>query len=202
MSARTDRRSACVVCGAKHWGYEGVHFGSEGYHCLPCYNRKVATQMGIEFHHADLRPVTVQDAGGRPHTFHVQSRFVPTGLLVEAFEIDDRQPRGYRFAVLGDFEADAMSLFALVYEKIRTALAREQVRKGEFGWQLELDQPVTGRIDHDPESDLRLPIVTIDGREFRWEQLGHMLMTFEGFDLELCVRHSIDVVGGPLLDEE
>ena len=35
-----------------------------------------------------------------------------------------------------------------------------------------------------------------------WEQLGHMLMTFEGFNLGLRVRHSIDVVGGPLLDEE
>jgi hypothetical protein len=128
-------------------------------------------------HYPDLQPVTVRDTGGHSHTFH-------------------------RFAVLGDFEADAMSLFALVYEKIRTALARQQVRRGEFGWQLELDEPVSGRIEHDPESDLGLPIVTIDGREFRWEQLGHMLMTFEGFNLELCVRDSIDVVGGPLVEEE
>jgi hypothetical protein len=30
----------------------------------------------------------------------------------------------------------------------------------------------------------------------------HILMTYEGFNLELRVRHSIDVVGGPLLDEE
>jgi hypothetical protein len=59
------------------------------------------------------------------------------GFLVEAFEVDDQQPRGYRFAVLGDFEADRLSLFALVYEKIRTALAREQVRRGEFGWPIE-----------------------------------------------------------------
>jgi hypothetical protein len=29
-----------------------------------------------------------------------------------------------------------------------------------------------------------------------------MLETFEGFNLELRVRDSIDVVGGPLLDEE
>ena len=158
--------------------------------------------MGIEFHHADLQPVTLKDADGQPHTFHVQSRLAPTGLVVEAFEVEDRRPGGYRFAVLGDFEADAMSLFALVYEQIRTALARKQVRRGKFGWQLELDELVTGRIEHDPESDLRLPIVTIDGREFRWEQLGHMLMTFEGFNLELRVRNSIDVVGGPLLDEE
>jgi hypothetical protein len=29
-----------------------------------------------------------------------------------------------------------------------------------------------------------------------------MLMTYEAFNLELRVRDSIDVVGGPLLDEE
>jgi hypothetical protein len=158
--------------------------------------------MGIEFHDADLQPVTLKDADGQAHTFHVQSRLAPTGLVVEAFEVEDGQPCGHRFAALGNFEAGAISLFALVYEKIRKALARKQIRRGEFGWQLELDQLVTGRIEHDPESDLRLPIVTIDGREFRWEQLGHMLMTFEGFNLELRVRNSIDVVGGPLLDEE
>ena len=62
--------------------------------------------------------------------------------------------------------------------------------------------PVTGRIEADLESDLRLPIATVDGRAFGWEQLGHMLMTFEGFNLELRVRHCIGVVGGPLLDEE
>jgi hypothetical protein len=202
VTARTERRSACVVCGAKHWGYEGVHYGSEGDHCLPCFNRKAAREMGIEFDQANLQPVTLKDADGHPHVFHAQSRLAPTGHVVEAFEVEDGRPRGYRFAVLGDFEADAMSLFALVYEKMRAALARKQVGRGELGWQLELDQSVTGRIEHDPESDLRLPIVTIDGREFRWEQLGHMLMTFEGFNLELCVRNSIDVVGGPLLDEE
>ena len=57
-------------------------------------------------------------------------------------------------------------------------------------------------LEADLESDLRLPIVTIDGRGFGWQQLGHMLMTFEGFNLELRVRHRIEVVGGPLLDEE
>lgn len=201
MSASNEGRTACIVCGARHWGYEGVHFGSEGRHCLPCFNRKVARQMGITFHQADLQPVTLKDADANPHTFHVQSRLAPTGHVVEAFEVEDGHPRGYRFAVLGGFEADALSLFALVYEKIQKALARKQVRRGEFGWQLELEQPVTGRIEHDPESDLRLPMVTIDGREFRWDQLGHMVMTFEGFDLELRVRNSIDVVGGPLLNE-
>lgn len=60
--------------------------------------------------------------------------------------------------------------FAQLYERMRRALALKQVRRGELGWRVELDQPVTGRI----EADL----------------------------LELRARHSIDVAGGPLLDEE
>jgi hypothetical protein len=179
-----------------------VHVAGTGFHCLPCHNRAVAAQQGIDFHHAEFQPVTLADTDGQPHTFHVQARLAPTGLVVEAFEGTGEQPGGYRFAVLGDFQADAMSLFTLLYEKMRAALGRRQVRRGELGWEIELDELLTGRIEHDPESDLRLPVVTIDGRPFTWDQLGHMLMTFEGFTLELRVRDGIEVVGGPLLDEE
>jgi hypothetical protein len=158
--------------------------------------------MGVAFNQADLKPVTLADADGEPHTFHVQSRLVPTGHLVEAFEVEDDVPGGYRFAVLGDFEADATALFAQLFERMRRALAMKQIRQGELGWQFEIDEPVTGRITADLENDSRLPVVVIDGREFTWEHVGHLLMTYEGFNLELRVRHSIDVIGGPLLDEE
>ena len=44
--------------------------------------------------------------------------------------------------------------------------------------------------------------MVIDGREFNWEELGQILMSYEGFTLDLRVRDSIEVVGGPLLDDE
>ena len=44
--------------------------------------------------------------------------------------------------------------------------------------------------------------MVIDGREFSWEELGQILMSYEGFTLDLRVRDSIKVVGGPLLDDE
>lgn len=192
----------CVVCGEPFYGYEGISVAGEGHHCMPCYNTTTAVRMGIDFDQVDLAPVTLKDVDGQDHTFHVQSRLAPTGHVLEAFEVREGAPAGYRFAVLGDFEADAMSLFALVFDKMRRALATKQVHRGEHGWELELDESVTGRIEADLEGDQRLPIVTINGREFGWEQLGHMLMTFEGFNLELRARDSIEVVGGPLLDEE
>jgi hypothetical protein len=39
---------------------------------------------------------------------------------------------------------------------------------------------MVGRIEWDPESEARLPLVVIDGKAFSWEEVGHMLMTFEG----------------------
>ncbi len=41
----------------------------------------------------------------------------------------------------------------------------------------------------------RLPLVVIDGKPFTWEQVGHMLMTFEGFTLEAWVNDPIEVLG-------
>jgi hypothetical protein len=57
------------------------------------------------------------------------------------------------------------------------------VHRTEFGWQLTERHRLVGRIEWDPDSDVRLPLV-IDGKAFTWEQVGHMLMTFEGFTLE------------------
>ena len=201
METEDGLRQHCVVCGTSLRGFEGVFF-DEDEHCLPCFNRKVARQMGITFDQVDLQPVTLSDVDGQRHTFHVQSRLAPTGLVVEAFEVADGVPRGYRFSILGDFEADAIALFSDLYERMRHALSVKQVQRGEFGWSIELDQTVSGRITSDLDGGDRLPVVVIDGREFSWEELGQILMSYEGFTLDLRVRDSIEVVGGPLLDDE
>ncbi len=76
------------------------------------------------------------------------------------------------------------------------------VRHGDLGWQLTKNETVSGRIEADLEDDLRMPILVIDGKEFRWEEVGQMLRSYEGFIVDLRIRDSIDVVGGPLLDED
>ena len=52
-----------------------------------------------------------------------------------------------------------------------------------------------GRIEWDPNSDVRLPSVVIDGKPFTWEQVGHMLMTFEGFTFEARIKDTIEMLG-------
>ena len=46
-----------------------------------------------------------------------------------------------------------------------------------------------------PNSDVRLPSVVIDGKPFTWEQVGHMLMTFEGFTFEARIKDTIEMLG-------
>jgi hypothetical protein len=54
---------------------------------------------------------------------------------------------------------------------------------------------------HDDRDEARaLPLLIVDGRAFTWDQIGRMLMTFEGFTLNAIVEDSIEVVGGPLAD--
>jgi len=41
----------------------------------------------------------------------------------------------------------------------------------------------------------------VDGKAYSWDEVGRMLMTFEGFTLHARVEDSIEIVGGPLLEE-
>ena len=122
---------------------------------------------------------------------------MPTGHEIEALEITEDAQTGYRFAVLGDLEADPWELFQMLYAKMRREVATRHVHCTEFGWQLTSDQRLVGRIDWDPDSNVRLPLIVIDGKPFTWEQVGHMLMTFEGFTLEARIKDTIEMVDDP-----
>ena len=50
----------------------------------------------------------------------------------------------------------------------------------------------------DPETNGRVPLIVIDGKPFTWEQVGRMLMTFEGLTLDARVEDTIQVVGDPI----
>lgn len=72
-------------------------------------------------------------------------------------------------------------------------LAKPQSVRTEFAWELTSDQRLVGRIESDSDSDVRLLSVVIDGKPFAWEQVGHMVMAFEGFTLEARIEDTIEV---------
>lgn len=184
----------CGACGATLERSDSIHVAGEGPRCYPCFNREIAERMGVDHEAPQFQPVVLQDADGAPHTFRIRSILVPTGHELEAVEKTDDDRPGYRFAVLGDFEDDPWELFQRLFARMRDAIARRHIRRSKFGWQLTSDQRLVGRIEWDPESGGRVPLVVIDGKAFSWEEVGHMLMTFEGFTLEARVEDTIELV--------
>jgi hypothetical protein len=126
---------------------------------------------------------------------------VGTGHAMYAREVGSRDAAGgYRFEILGDLEANAHDLFTLLRDRIRQGLSVRHVQQTEHGWQLTQAHRLRGVVEWDRETDGALPLLIVDGRTFTWDQIGRMLMTFEGFTLNAIVEDTIEVVGGPLAD--
>ena len=55
-------------------------------------------------------------------------------------------------------------------------------------------QIVRGRIECDADNDDRMPLLAVDGKEITWQEMGRMLMTFEGFQFKLDIRDKSEEV--------
>lgn len=183
----------CDACGKPLGSFESIHVAGVGTRCYSCFNRETAERMGVKFDNVQLQPIVVLDADGVSHTFDVQSMLVATGHEMIAREITKSDEPGYRFAVLDDIEADAWVLFQRLHARVRQELAKRHVHRTEFGWQLTEGRRFVGRIEWDDETGGSVPLVVIDGKAFTWEQVGHMLMTFEGFTIDARIKDAIDV---------
>lgn len=196
------KRTVCERCGQPLKSHESISVANVGLRCYPCFNKETAARMGVDFDHTRLEPIMVAGADGVEHTFDFRSMLVPTGHALHARERLPEGQEGYAFSVLGDFEADVWGLFEVLYERIQRGLAVRHVEQGELGWRITDAGRLTGRITWDPDRSGEAPLLVIDGQPFTWDQVGRMLMSFEGFTLRAVVDDTIEVVGGPLLDEE
>jgi len=189
-SRRTQTR--CKSCGRAVPDYDVINYGSveAGYRqlCTKCFNTEVAESGGLDgFEHAELTPVELIDCDGEAHLFHFRTRLFGPGVALDAFEIRDGALAGYQFQLIGEPEDDPLVLLARLIERIRRVLSIKHVKLGSLGLQI-ADQVVRGRIEWDEDQDGRVPLLTIDGREFTWDQFGKMLMSFEGWQFKLEIR--------------
>lgn len=112
---------------------------------------------------------------------------MPT-LYLDAFELLDGYPAGYRFQLIGDPEDDLLVLLGRLIEKMRRGLSIKHLRGGELEVHIGEDGAMRGRIDSDVDLDGQVPILIIDGRKITWEEFGRKWMTFEGFQFKLEIR--------------
>jgi hypothetical protein len=189
------KSETCESCGKPLVPMQSVSLGSPdgGYRdlCLGCYNAAMAEYLGADFEHADFEPMTLADANGVEHEFHFAIRFLGDCVSLDSFELRDGAPAGYRFNVMSyEPEEDPLALFGKLLEKMRRGLAQRHLERDEDG-RLGIAKPdvVRGMIDSDPDDDWEsmMPVLVVDGQNVTWEQLGRMLLTYEGFQLKLEV---------------
>jgi hypothetical protein len=139
----------------------------------------------MQFDHPDFQPVTLKDSDGKPHEFHFTTRLLPNGISIQALEIQKGSPRGYQFQVMGPPEGDVLAIFGQLFERIRNGLSQKHLEKTKHGMLITDSNVVRGRIEWDDDTGGEIPLLIIDGKPITWEQLGRMLMTYEGFNFKL-----------------
>jgi hypothetical protein len=192
-------KTRCAACGRTLRPDETITVVGVGERCDACFNAEMAQRLNVDFDDTPLAPVVLTGPDGVPRTFKVRSRLAPTGHVMETLEVPPREGGGYRFAILGDCEARAWDLFQQLCQKMRAELAVRHIDWSESGWQI-LGRRLTGRIEWDPDTKGATPLLVVDGRALSWEEVGRMLMTFEGFTLDARVEDTIEIIGGPLAD--
>ena len=191
---RSTRADQCEDCGDHAPDFDIIHLTlserEQRKVCTRCFNTRVAARAGVQFDHPPFESMVLTDIAGTPHQFHFRTRVGGGHVAVEAFKIEDGSPGGYEFQVLGELEEDPLLIFQRLFERMRRALARRHIEQSELGPQIAKsgeEWVVRGRIEWDPDEDGRVPRLVVDGRSYPWDEVGRMLMTFEGFQVKLEV---------------
>ncbi len=183
----------CEACRQLTAAHDVVNYGSikGGYRqlCGRCFNAAAASRLGLtDFEHIGFEPVCMVDARGNKHEFHFRTRLFGPGLALEALELLDGCPGGYRFQAIGDMQDDPLELLGKLIGRMRRALSQTHLEDTHLGPQVSDRLILRGTIDSDPDEHERIPLVVIDGREICWDELGRMVATFEGWQFKLEFR--------------
>lgn len=183
------QHTVCHQCHESVPSYDTIGYAADGtrFHmiCSKCFNAIKAQEGGFSFTHVRFSPLDIADADGVAHTFHFQMLLGPSGVRLEAAELINGKPLGYRFRVMGDLEESPFNLLARLLARIQRGLAvRYLTDDPQFGTCL-ANHRLRGHIAYDKGTDGRLPLVIVDGRAITWEEFGEMLMTYEGWPFKL-----------------
>lgn len=158
--------------------------------CRDCNNAMVAERLGINNFVDFTRNYRVKDIDGEEHVFEISKEIFFMGVQWRAVEIKNGEIEGYQFAVYAGLDDDSVEGLQKLYEKINNGLSRKYIEKKEFQGQTLyslIDDKVAGRIEWDDQYDGRIPRLIIDGKPYTWEQLGNMLMGYEGWNFHLKI---------------
>jgi len=125
----------------------------------------------------------------RAHRFRFRLWRAPTGVSVEAAEIDCPAGEGYQFKLLGQHDSDIDALLGSLRERIRAGISRVDLKPNlhREGWLL-AGETVSGRFEWNDAGDNFKPYdVAVDGRRLSWEEFGNAFEGFEGWGFTLHI---------------
>ncbi|MCG1027070.1 hypothetical protein J5S49_02045 [Virgibacillus halodenitrificans] len=152
--------------------------------CVSCFNDRLSKDLGVQLESMP-EEIVVNDHSKTRRKFVVQQRLYPNGLFLEATEDIEY---GYQFAVHGEIDCNQEELFQKLVEKVKHGVHKKFTKVGKFlngqTYHSIIGDEVVGRIDHDERRSSE-PMIVIDGQPYTWVQLGEMVKSYEGFQLQI-----------------
>lgn len=163
--------------------------------CGKCYKKEMTETLGIE-DFKDFNPnIVITDCDGIDHKFEVRKMIHSTGIFWEAVEFFENDNIGYSFEVCQGFEDDSRDAVVRLKEKVKKGLSKKFIKRDiSNGYEsLTLSEDVLeGKIEWDDNYGGKTPKFKIDGKEYSAEQIGKILMCYEGWNFELKIKEPTD----------
>jgi len=151
----------------------------------------MATKLGIELPELS-KTFIADDANGVKRIFEVERQITGTAILLTARE---RWELGYEFAVYGELDIDQHNLFKQLIEKTTRGLSETYLEKGKFpsgeSYTYVKQDHLKGVLTYD-SANPEAPLVIIDGKPYTWNEVGHLLQAFEGFQVKMVMKDLAD----------
>jgi hypothetical protein len=127
------------------------------------------------------------DCQGRRRLFRLQIYGGGIATFLAATEVIDGDPAGMRLVLRYNEETEPPP-YGEIREKIADRLStRDIVRDPESGDRQVLNGLIRAQITCDLEGDVEVPLLIVDGEQITWEELGRLLMTYEGWGLHIKI---------------
>ncbi|MBT2583964.1 hypothetical protein [Planococcus sp. ISL-109] len=161
--------------------------------CSACFNDEMEESLGVK---ATAYPegMALRDQKGVMRSFRIRKRLLPVGIMMEA---DERKEQGFNFEVLDDLDCDQDQLLSKLLSKVQKGLAEnyiveDRLPSGHIYRRMDKDR-LGGTVAWNGE-DQETPLIIVDGEPYSWDQIGKILMSYEGFQLKLEIVDSSDEI--------
>ena len=158
---------------------------------MDCYNTLMAEELDIDLPELPKNFVAY-DMHGVKRIFEVERQIMHTAILLTASE---RWEHGYEFVVDGELEVNQLKLFEQLIEKTTRGLAETYLETGKFpsdeSYTYVKQNQLKGVLAYDSATP-EAPLVIIDGKPYTWNEVGHLLQAFEGFQVKIVMKDLAD----------